>query len=183
MDTEIGFDLIFSREHLKAALFVALLSVCMVVGLLTYINRFAKRSYFSVWIVAWVFYALWLCMGFISPMGTDSPLVFVLRQCFLGASAVFLMWGSGRFLKLKVRQEMGALFFVFLFVWSCVGAFHIHDNPLEFQIPVFLITGLTSLLVAWCYVHPRYRRGYRGEGLLAVGFSLWGWFLVGFPFF
>jgi len=183
VDQSIGFDLTFTNAHLKAALFVSLLSVSLVVCLLSYINHILKRSYFGLWIIAWGFYGIWLGINFAVDQKEETPLVFVFKQFSLGAVAVFLLWGGGRFLRLKVRQEMIGLYFLFLFVWSCVGAFYLDDNPFEFQMPVFVITGLTSMIVGWGYAHPKFRRGVLGEGLMSTGFFLWGFYLLAFPFF
>ncbi len=38
-----GFDIVFPREYLRAAIFVSLLSVWVLVGLFQYLNRYTKR--------------------------------------------------------------------------------------------------------------------------------------------
>ena len=38
-----GFELVFPREYLRAALLVSLLSVWVLVGLFHYLNRYTKR--------------------------------------------------------------------------------------------------------------------------------------------
>jgi signal transduction histidine kinase/ActR/RegA family two-component response regulator len=182
VDTTVGFDLIFSREDLQAALFVSLLTACLIVGLLVYLNRTAKRRYFTIWTVAWVFYALWLLLNFLRHGDQEDRVGFVLKQCCIGASAVFLLWGSAEFLRIKTRGQILGLFIVFLFVWSCIGAFHL-DRPLEFQIPLFSLIGFTSILASWCYFHSRAEKPYLGTSMLAFGFLFWGLYLIAFPFF
>src|ERR1051325_8877184 len=105
-----GFDLIFPREYLRAALMVSLLSVWVLVGLFTYLNRFTKRDYFTVWTAAWLFYALWLTLGLTEHRAEVGSIFFALRQCCVAVSAVFLLWGSLSFLGLPVPQRMFALF-------------------------------------------------------------------------
>ena len=182
MNATVGFDLIFSREDLQAALFVSLLTACLIVGLLAYLNRSEKRRYFTIWTVAWVFYALWLLFNYRLQDTQEDALGFVLKQCCIGASAVFLLWGSAEFLRIKTRGHILGLFLVFLVIWSCIGAFHL-DRPLEFQIPLFSLIGLTSLLTSWCYFHSRRDKPYLGTSILAFGFLLWGLYLIAFPFF
>lgn len=182
MNTTVGFDLIFSREDLQAALFVSLLTACLIVGLLVYLNQSTKRRYFTIWTVAWVFYALWLLFNFRLQNEQEDMAGFVLKQCCIGASAVFLLWGSAEFLRIKTRGRVLGLFLVFLFIWSCIGAFHL-DRPLEFQIPLFSLIGITSILASWCYFHSRRDKPCLGTGMLAFGFLLWGLYLIAFPFF
>lgn len=177
-----GFDLIFTREDLQAALFVSLLTACLIVALLVFLNRFAQRRYFTIWTVAWVFYALWLLFNFRLLDDRADAIAFVVKQCCVGISAVFLLWGSAVFLRTKARPGVLGLFILFLFVWSCVGAFH-RDSPLEFQIPLFSLIGVTSLLASWCYAHNHRETRLLGAAMMAFGFLLWGLYLIAFPFF
>ena len=78
MNSTPGFDLIFPREYLRAALMVSLLSVWVLVGLFYYLNRYTKRNYFTIWTVAWLFYALWLTLGITTAAdATSDPASFV----------------------------------------------------------------------------------------------------------
>src|SRR5437588_8072204 len=105
-----GFDLIFPREYLRAALVVSLLSVWVLVGLFYYLNRYTKRYYFTVWTAAWLFYALWLTIGVMVPNASPESFVLILRQWCVSISAVFLLWGSLSFLELKTPQSLFGLF-------------------------------------------------------------------------
>jgi hypothetical protein len=123
----LGVDLSdFSTHYLKAALMVSLMSVWMLVGLFYYLNRYTKRDYFTVWTAAWLFYALWLTLGLKFEVN-DPPninpenILFKLKQCCVAISAVFLLWGSLRFLKIPVRQTLFGLFMLFLLVWTFVA--------------------------------------------------------------
>ena len=111
----------FSTHYLKAALVVSLMSVWMLVGLFYYLNRYTKRDYFTVWTAAWLFYALWLTLGLKFEASPPASLIFKLKQCSVAVSAVFLLWGSLRFLKIPVRQTLFGLFMLFLLVWTFVG--------------------------------------------------------------
>ena len=70
-----GFDIIFPREYLRAALLVSLLSVWVLVGLFYYLNRYTKRRYFTIWTAAWLFYALWLTLGITVPTSSAESLI------------------------------------------------------------------------------------------------------------
>src|ERR1019366_6832955 len=118
----LGVDLSdFSTHYLKAALMVSLMSVWMLVGLFYYLNRYTKRDYFTVWTAAWLFYALWLTLNLKFEASKPESLVFKLKQCSVAVSAVFLLWGSLRFLKIPVRQTLFGLFMLFLLVWTFVA--------------------------------------------------------------
>jgi hypothetical protein len=56
-----GFDIVFPREYLRAALIVSLLSVWVLVGLFYYLNRYTKRTYFTIWTAALLLFALPAC--------------------------------------------------------------------------------------------------------------------------
>src|SRR5437016_8830054 len=139
----IGIDLSFSSQHLKPALLVSLLSVWVLVLVFYYLNRYTKRRYFTIWTGAWLFYALWLTLTLGLQGQAEAPLLLMLKQWCLSASAVLLLWGSVRFLKLRTSQSLFGLFIAFLFVWSYVGAYHLED-PLQVQCPIFFLIGLAS---------------------------------------
>src|ERR1035441_2381626 len=93
----VGLDLSdFSGQYLRAAHIVSLLSVWMLVGLFYYLNHYTKRDYFTVWTVAWLFYALWLTLGLKFDAVDPESIVFKLKQCCVSISAVHLLWGSLR---------------------------------------------------------------------------------------
>src|SRR5208283_4323866 len=133
----------FPQQYLRAALMVSLLSVWLLVGLFCYLNYYTRREYFTVWTAAWLFYALWLTLGFnvqdVSVENADS-IIFKLKQCCVAISAVFLLWGSLRFLGLPVRQRLFGLFMLFLLVWTFVGP-HMLKSSLQIQMPVFILLG------------------------------------------
>ncbi|HSH93439.1 MAG TPA: ATP-binding protein [Roseimicrobium sp.] len=181
MNSEIGLDLVFPPEYLRAALVISLLSVWVLVGLFYYLNRYTKRVYFSIWTAAWLFYALWLTLNMSVPVAVETPFVFMVKQWSVGTAAVFLLWGSAQFLNLRTQQSLLTLFMVFLFVWSYVGAYHL-DDPLAIRLPIFGLLGSASLFTAWCYFKFRREQNYVGAGLLGFGFSLWGLYLIGHPF-
>src|SRR6516162_5487031 len=110
-----------SREYVPAAMWVSLLSMWMLVGLFFYLNRYTKRDYFTIWTAAWLFYALWLTLSLDSEKVLPSSLIFMLRESCVAVSAVFLLWGSLRFLGMHTRQTLFGLFMLFVIVWTLVS--------------------------------------------------------------
>jgi len=176
-----GLDLYFSRQYLKAAVLVSLLTVWVLVGLFYYLNRYTRRRYFTIWTAAWLFYALWITLSF--GVRGDHPKAWemMLEQWCVGVSAVFLFWGSQRFLGERVRQRLIGWFFVFLLVWSYVSNTFISD-PLWEEVPLFSLIAAASLLTARSFFRYRRKRGYIGATLLTLGFLLWGCYMAGYPF-
>ncbi|HEY6167188.1 MAG TPA: ATP-binding protein, partial [Verrucomicrobiae bacterium] len=117
-------------------------------------------------------------------MGSDnsSPLLTMLKQWCVSASAVCLLWGSSVFHNLRPRQTIFGLFIGFLCVWSYIGAYHLEEG-LHVELPIFGLIGGASITTAWAFYKFRLRRDYIGAGLLSVGFFFWGVYLTGYPFF
>lgn len=176
-----GFDIIFPREYLRAALIVSLLSVWVLVGLFYYLNRYTKRHYFNIWTAAWLFYALWLTIGLSTPNAAPDSFVLTLRQWCVSISAVFLLWGSLAFLELRTPQTLFGLFMAFLLSWSYAGRVLTHD-PFYIQIPVFVLIGLSSMFCGLSFYRLRRHRQFVAVGMLFLGFFLWGVYLMTYPF-
>ena len=173
-------DLIFSREYMRAALMVSLLSVWVLVGLFYYLNRYTKREYFTVWTAAWLFYALWLTLSLQTQNSPPESIFFMLKQCCVAISAVFLLWGSLRFIGIPVPQMLFGLFMVFLLVWTIVSP-QILSSTLEIQLPVFILLGSGSIFAGSCFYQLRKKMPFVGAGMLALGFLLWGFYLGSYP--
>jgi signal transduction histidine kinase/CheY-like chemotaxis protein len=173
--------LVFPQEYMRAALMVSLLSVWVLVGLFFYLNRYTRREYFTIWTAAWLFYALWLTLSL--RLGNPNPgtLVFTLKQCCVSISAVFLLWGSLRFLGLPVRQQLLGGFMLFLVVWTIVSPQAI-KGVLQVELPVFILLGLSSLFAGVCFFRLRKQKAFVGAGMLCLGFLLWGIYLGSYPF-
>jgi signal transduction histidine kinase/ActR/RegA family two-component response regulator len=171
----------FSQQYLQATLFVSLLSVWVLVGLFYYLNRYTRREYFTIWTVAWLFYALWLTLGLTMQGTISNKAVFILRQCCVAISAVFLLWGSARFLSLPVRQTLLTLFMLFLLVWTCVSP-EVLSDTFQIQLPVFILIGLGSVFAGVCFYRVRKKMPFVGAGMLSLGFLLWGIYLASYPF-
>lgn len=170
MSNEIGFDLLFPAQYLRQALAVSLLSVWVLVGLFFYLNHYTKRRYFTIWAASWLFYALWLTLNFSLGYPADRPLVGLLKQCSISTVALFLFWGSARFLGQRVNQVVFGLFALFLYVWSYYGAYHLED-PLQIRLPVFGLIAVASLRVAYCFYIYRTHRPTSAPGCWLLGLS------------
>lgn len=173
-------SLSFSREYLRAALLVSLLSVWVLVGLFYYLNRYTKRDYFTAWTAAWLFYALWLTLNLRLEGNLPGSIRFDLAQCCVATSSVFLFWGSLRFLNIPVRQTLLGLFLAFIIIWTLVGP-HLSEVPLQIQLPVFMLIGAGSTFAGVCFFRFRKRMPFVGAGMLSMGFLLWGIYLITYP--
>ena len=180
---------------------VSLLSVWMLVGLFVYLNRYTKREYFTIWTAAWLFYALWLTLNLQTIKATDTlnpsaahavanaasnstfeEVIFILKQCCVAISAVFLLWGSLRFLGIVVRQTLLGLFMLFLLVWTALSPLSLSRNTLAEELPVFMLIGLSSMFGGVCFYRLRKKMPFVGAGMLSLGFMLWGIYLSSYPF-
>jgi PAS domain S-box-containing protein len=180
--TPIGLDFYFTREYLKAGVLVSLLSVWVLVSLFYYLNRYTKRRYFTIWTAAWLFYALWMTLSFGAQQeDRGQPLLLMLEQWCIGVSAVFLLWGSASFLGQRVRTPILGWFMLFLLAWSYLGAYYL-TRPLELEVPVFTLIAIASASNAISFFKYRREHRYIGATLLTVGFSLWGFYMAGYPF-
>lgn len=177
----VNLHLDFSEQYLQATLFVSLLSVWVLVGLFYYLNRYTRREYFTIWTVAWLFYALWLTLGMTMQGTISNKAIFILRQCCVAISAVFLLWGSARFLSLPVRQTLLTLFMLFLLVWTAISP-EVLSNTFQVQLPVFILIGLGSVFAGVCFFRVRKKMPFVGAGMLSLGFFLWGMYLASYPF-
>jgi len=170
----------FPHQYLRAALVVSLLSVWLLVALFYYLNRYTKRDYFTLWTAAWLFYALWLTLGLEDQSAAPGSLFALIRQSCLAISAVFLLWGSVRFVGLPTRQTLFGLFMLYLLVWIFVTP-QVLSDPLQVQLPVFMVIGMSSLFAGVCFHRLRRKLPYVGAGMLSLGFLLWGFYLGTYP--
>ena len=172
--------LAFQHAYLQAALMVSLLSVWVLVGLFFYLNRYTRREYFTIWTAAWLFYALWLTLGLRMGKVEAESLIFMIKQCCVSISAVFLLWGSLRFLGLPVRQTSFGMFMLFLVVWTFVSpqgepqsaanpVAHLHHARREQPVRRRLLLPAAQ------------QKSFVGAGMLSLGFLLWGVYLATYP--
>src|SRR5277367_3050439 len=140
-------DLVFPLGYLKATLMISLLTVWVLVGLFYYLNRYTRRDYFAIWTAGWLFYALWLTTSLNTGVAPLGSALFLVKQCCVSLSAVFMLWGSLRFLGLPVRQQLLGSFMLFLVVWTVVSPQAV-SGILQVELPVFILLGLSSVFAA-----------------------------------
>ena len=124
----------------------------VLVGLFFYLNAYTRRRYFTLWSVAWMFYALWLtlCLG-LTELG-PNPFLTMLKQASVGTAATFMLWGASSFLKQPTPERLFGLFFGFLVSGATSSAYH-SEGGLCDPVPVFALMGPTSGLTALWILH------------------------------
>jgi hypothetical protein len=173
--------LVFPQEYLRAALMVSLLSVWVLVGLFFYLHRYNRSDCFNMWRAAWFFYAAWLTLSVRMGDPGVGSFIFTLKQCFISISAVFLLWGSLRFLGYPVAQRLLGVFMLFLAVWICVCT-QVVLSVLLVEIPVFVLLTLNIPFAAMVITRLRREKAFVGASMLCLGFLLWGIYLGSYPF-
>jgi PAS domain S-box-containing protein len=181
----IGYNLEFLGDHLKPALLVSLLSVWVLVVVFWYLNSYTRRRYFTIWTAAWLFYGLWLTLFFWgrSAVKVEPFWLMWLKQWCICVSAVFLLWGSLRFLGERVSQRLIGLSLAFLLAWSFTDTYCVGATRYQMEWPVFAFFGLASMLTSYAFYRYRRRRRFLGGALLAIGFFFWGLYLGSYPLF
>ena len=182
-----------TNGQLRAGLFISLLSVWLLVGVFTYLNYYTRRKYFSIWTVGWLFYALYLTISYslywyYGSFGRGPWWAGMCKQWCISVAAVFMLWGSLRFLGKSVRRITLGFFLCFLLVWSFVASYEWPDggffdgrDRFSLEMPIFSLIGLSSLVTVWGFFQYRRKRQYMGAGLLCFGFMMWGLFVAAYP--
>lgn len=176
-----SLNFVLPAEFLREAKLVSLLSVWMLVAFFYFLNRHTKREYFTIWTATWLFYALWLTLNLQWPNAQPGEILYLCEQWCLAFSAVFLLWGSLRFLNLSGRQILFGLIMLFLFVWAWVSPYVFSKNRLAIELPEFALIGLCSAFAGLCFFRLRIRMPFIGAGMLSVGFQLWALYLASYP--
>ncbi len=176
-----GADFYLAPETLKATILMSLLTVWVLIGVFIFLKRYTKRRHFTVWTAGWLFYVVWLTLNMQDLGSAPTSTTLLIEQWCLAVVAVFLFWGSVRFMGLRVKELELGLFLAFLLVWSYVGA-HDLGHPMAAKVSLFGLLGGVSLLTAVCFARYRRRRGFVGATMLAIGFLLWGAYIVAYPF-
>lgn len=171
----------FPREFLWAALLVSLLSVWLLVGLFHQLNRYTRRGHFSIWTRAWLFYAVWMTLSLGGGDSAPGSLLFTIDQFCVSISAALLLWGSMRYLGLRVPPVLSAILGTFLGVWILASPQMVHD-PLANHLPVFVLLGLSSPFAGVCFLRLQKQKGFVGLGMLSLSFLLWVIYLGSYPF-
>jgi PAS domain S-box-containing protein len=169
----------FPVEWTNAVLVLALMSICMVLALFAYLNYRTKKPYFNLWIVSWIFYAVYLAAAIGLQESPNLPILVMVRRSCIGVSALFMFWGS--FYLTGHPRNMRELKFgtVMIFIWSAVAAFVVRDR-FWITMPVFALLAAAGIYTGIAYLLRR--KTYHGATILGAGFLLWGAHLVAFPY-
>ncbi|MEI6083862.1 MAG: ATP-binding protein [Verrucomicrobiota bacterium] len=173
-------DFSFPPEWVKAALVLSFFSTWLVIGVFWYLNRLTKKSYFSLWTMSWLFFAVWLAASIQLEEKPAEPFLVMLRLSCIGVCALFMFWGAFEMTgsQRRTHRELG-LGILLTMTWSYVAAYWVHDQP-WITVPVFALFGVASLYSGQLYLRLRSR--YQGAGMLATGFIVFGVQLISRPF-
>lgn len=169
------------EEFLREAKIVSLLSVWMLVAFFYYLNRHTKRAYFTIWTAGWMFYGFWLTLNWQIPDAKPGAIISLFEEWCLAFSAVFLLWGSLRFLKLAGRPMLFILFMLFLGAWMWTSRYVFSTSGLAMELPVFVLIALCSAFAGLCFFRLRMRMPFIGAGMLSLGLQLWALYLASYP--
>jgi PAS domain S-box-containing protein len=175
--------MVFTEADLRPALLISLLSVWLLVGVFYYLNTYTRRRYFTIWTGAWLFYALWLTLCWQQSNWEGALWQVWLKECCLCVSALFLLWGSLRFLGQRVHQRLIGLSLAFLVLWSYLDSKYLGTAHAQIHWSVFVFIGLASLMTAAAFYRYRRIRQFLGAALLSIGFFFWGVYLAAYPLF
>jgi PAS domain S-box-containing protein len=171
--------LYFPPEWIKSALVLALITVWMVIVLFAYLNYSARRHHLSLWIVAWIFYSVYLAASIGLEETPHTPFLLMASRACIGISALFMFWGSFQLSKVQRDPHELTLATVLMIIWSYFAAYR-GDGGLWLTLPVFLLLAGAGVYAGVLYICARRRS--RGSLILGIGFVLWGVHLIGFPF-
>jgi len=168
----------FPAEWIKSALVLALITVWMVIVLFAYLNYSTRRHHLSLWIVAWMFYSVYLAASIGLEERPHTPFLLMASRACIGISALFMFWGSFQLSQVQRNSRELTLATVLMIIWSYFAAYRGGDG-LWLTLPVFLLLAGAGVYAGVLYI--RARRRSRGSLILGVGFFLWGVHLIGFP--
>lgn len=175
------FSVYFPPEWLKATLVLSIISTWVLVALFAYLNQYTQRRYFSLWTIAWLFYALWLTASINLLDSPESQLGQMLTQSCIGVCALFLVWGNVTILRQDFPQRNILGVIVIVLLWSYIGMYQLHD-PFWLKLPLFLLLGMASAFTSYLFFVRRRQRRYIGASILSLGFLLFGLYLTAYPF-
>jgi PAS domain S-box-containing protein len=178
MNSATNFSSFVSPDWVGAALVLALICVSVLVALFYYLNYRTRRVYFSLWTVAWMFYAVYLAAAIGLQEAPNQPWLVMARRACIGLAALFMSWGSFQMANRPRPWRELKMGVVLILLWSALAAFVVRDR-LWITVPVFTLLALAGIYTGVVYF--RARSQYRSASVLAWGFLLWGLHLVAYP--
>jgi len=175
-----AIDLYFPPEWVKGSLVLSLFSTLVLIGLFVYLNRYTQRSYFTLWMGAWSFYAVWIVGWLYFLQSPEKENLEWLKLLALGGCAFLLFCGTVRFSgETRGKRELAMFLLLILF-----GNFLVRDMPTSrewLSIFFFFFLALTSWCTAGYYLRKRIQEKYIGAWLMAIGYLLWGFQMFAYP--
>lgn len=171
---------LFPPEWVRTALALALFSTFVVAALFSYLNRYTRQRYFSVWTVSWLFYAIYLAASISLEETPAHPFLIMARRACIGISALYMFAGSRQLTSGEHRERELLLGTVLMFLWSYVAAYWVQDR-LWITAPVFALLAAASMYTGNVHLKTA-ARYFRGATILSRGFLCWGGLLLVFPF-
>src|SRR5437016_690964 len=157
---------VIPANWVSSALVLALISMAIVCGLFYYLNRRVKRQYFTLWIIAWVCYGLYLMAAIGLQEIPDARLLLLARRACIGISGLFMFWGSFQLTyQQRTLRELG--FAVALVLTYCFLATYAMKDSYWLTVLVFAILGSAGIYTG--YIYLRRRVAHHGAPLLGCG--------------
>src|ERR1041385_5436001 len=162
--------LLLEGDWVRPSLMLAVMCGSLVIGLAAYLSRTTRKSYFLLWDLAWLFYAVYLLSCFGLQSSPNTKMLEVLRHGCVGITALLVFW-SGLHVIQKVRpiRELG-LAALGIMIWSYLAVHMVKRAWIEY--PHFILLG--SACVCSAYAYSKGRQWNRGSKMVACGFLLWG---------
>src|ERR1041385_9214395 len=91
---ETVLHLLMEGDWVRPCLMLALMSAGMVIGLVAYLSRSTRKSYFILWTVGWLFYSVYLLTSLRLEDSPGSKLLEVLRYACVGTTALLVLWST-----------------------------------------------------------------------------------------
>ena len=161
-----------------SALVLALLSMTAVIGLFYYLNRRLERQYFTLWMMAWVCYALYLLSAFALQQIPDSRALFLARKVCIGVSGLCMFWGSFQ-VTYRPRTLRELRFAIVLVVIYCFLATYMMEHSHWLTVLMFGVLGSAGVYTGSVYL--RLRGSHHGAIVLGSGLVAWAIHLLLFP--
>jgi PAS domain S-box-containing protein len=177
---EYLFQFLFPPESLKAALVLVLASTWILIGLFAYLNRFTRRHYFTLWTIAWMFYALWITSK-LTFFHAASPNAEWVKAASIGICAIYLFWGTLLFSGRAPSSHYFGLLVGLMIVWNYVSG-KVFGNTFWMTLPLFLMLSAASFFTSIYFLQRLVNDRYVGASILGVGFGLWGLAMIFYPF-
>lgn len=168
-------------EGFTVALVVSVLSVAVLVSLSHYLTLCTRRRHFHFWTGAWLLYLLYVVLNAAFEPALANPVPRMVCQWCLGGAAILLLAGCAEFIGQPRRQLVFWPLVVLLTAWCGLGALR-PDLALRARLPMFGAIGLAGLATGFYFYRFRRQVNFRGGGLMAFGFLLWGAHLASLPF-